>query len=260
MTLIEIKELIASAEYEAGELMRQAHAIIAESKSGARDVVTEYDRRVQQLLEQRFRAALPKARFFCEEMDEQDDLYAQQLFIIDPIDGTMNFVHGLNHSCVSVAYAESGTILVAAVYNPYVDELFTAIKGQGAFLNGKPIHVCEAPLRECMACFGTAPYYPEFTERSFRMTRALYEHSLDIRRQGAAELDLCSVAAGRAGLYVEMRIALWDHAAGALIVEEAGGVCLTEDGRPLPYAPEKTSVLAGGPQAVKDYFELVRPE
>ena len=92
----------------------------------------------------RLREALPDARFFCEEMNEQDDLDAEQLFIIDPIDGTMNFVHGFHHSCISVAYAERGVVRAGAIYNPYVDEMFTAISGQGARLNGRPIHAAEA--------------------------------------------------------------------------------------------------------------------
>lgn len=163
----EIAAMLASAEREAAELIMHAGSIIAEDKSGHRDVVTEYDRKVQLLMEKRIREAMPEATFFCEEMNERDDLHAENVFIIDPIDGTMNFVKGFNHSCISAAYASRGTVLAAAVYNPYVDELFTAVKGAGAFLNGRPIRVEEAPLSECIVCCGTAPYVPELTERSF---------------------------------------------------------------------------------------------
>ena len=98
--------LMVRAERKAAALILQAHGILAETKSGKRDVVTEYDRRVQELLTAEFHAAMPDAHYFCEEMNEQDRLDAAQLFIIDPIDGTMNFVHGFHHSCISVAYAE----------------------------------------------------------------------------------------------------------------------------------------------------------
>jgi len=101
MTNREICSLIQNAEREAGRLMREAHGVIAESKTGSRDVVTEYDRKVQLLLETRIREALPDAKFFCEELGERGDLEAEHVFIIDPIDGTMNFVHGLNCSCIS---------------------------------------------------------------------------------------------------------------------------------------------------------------
>ena len=129
-----VLDRIVRAEREGAALILQAHEILAEAKTDRRNVVTEYDRRVQELLMTRLREALPDARFFCEEMNEQDDLDAEQLFIIDPIDGTMNFVHGFHHSCISVAYAERGVVRAGAIYNPYVDEMFTAIAGQGARL------------------------------------------------------------------------------------------------------------------------------
>ena len=152
---------IEAAERQAAELILHAHGILAEAKTGARDVVTEYDRRVQELLIRMLSESVPDARFFCEEMNERDRLDADRLFIIDPIDGTMNFVHGFHHSCISVAYAEHGTILAGAVYNPYVDEMFTALKGRGAFLNGRSIHVSDAGLADSVVCFGCAPDNPE---------------------------------------------------------------------------------------------------
>ncbi|MBQ9663684.1 MAG: inositol monophosphatase [Oscillospiraceae bacterium] len=252
----EILALIERVEREAAELILQAHGILAEAKTGKRDVVTEYDRRVQELLMERFRDALPEAHFFCEEMDEQDRLDAEQLFIIDPIDGTMNFVHGFHHSCISVAYAERGIVRIGAVYNPYVDEMFTAVAGHGSSLNGRPIHVSDAGLSEGIVCFGSAPYNPELSDRTFGLARTLYDASLDVRREGSAALDLCSVAAGRAGLYFELRVSLWDYAAGALIAEEAGGQCCTADGGCFPADGSKTSILAGSPAAVKDFFRL----
>ena len=254
----EILRHIVSAEREAAQLIMEAHGVMAEEKSSRRDVVTEYDRTVQELLTMRLSAALPDAHFFSEEQEKHDDINASALFVIDPIDGTMNFVRGLHQSCLSVAYAERGEVKAAAIYNPYVDELFTAVRGEGAQLNGRPIRVTGAPLAQSVVCFGTAPYYEELTEQTFRVMRRLYGASLDLRRQGAAALDLCSVAAGRAGLYAELRTSLWDYAAGKLIVEEAGGVCLAEDGSALPFTGEKSSVLAGSRETVREYLECLR--
>lgn len=251
-----IRTAIEAAQREAAELMLHAGTILAEAKTGRRDVVTEYDRRVQELLMQRLREAVPDAHFFCEEMQERDRLDAEQLFIIDPIDGTMNFVHGFHHSCISVAYAERGTVQVGAVYNPYADELFTAVQGEGACLNGSPIHVADAPLRESMVCIGTAPYYAALSDATFAMARALFDASLDLRREGSAALDLCSVAAGRAGLYCELQVCLWDYAAGALIVQEAGGRCFKPDGSPLPNDESKPGIVAGAPKAIEDFLQL----
>jgi myo-inositol-1(or 4)-monophosphatase len=249
---------IESAERRAAELILHAHNILAETKTGARDVVTEFDRRVQELLIRLLGEAVPEAHFFCEEMNERDRLDAARLFIIDPIDGTMNFVRGFHHSCISVAYAECGVILAGAVYNPYVDEMFSAVKDCGALLNDRPIHVSEAGLADSVACFGTAPYSVSLSDRTFELARRVYDASLDVRREGSAALDLCTVAAGRAGLYFELQVSLWDYAAGALIAEEAGARCCRVSGDPLPVDGSKPDIVAGSPAAVSDFLELVK--
>ncbi len=251
-----ILDRIESAERSAAKLILQAHGILAEAKNGIRNVVTEYDRLVQNLLMEQLGSTIPDARFFCEEMSRQDRPDAEHLFIIDPIDGTMNCVHGFHHSCISVAYAERGAVRVGAVYNPYVDEMFTAVAGHGAWLNGRPIHVADVGLSESIVCFGSSPYAPELADRTFYLARALFNAGLDIRREGSAALDLCYVAAGRAGLYFELQLSFWDYAAGALIVKEAGGQCCTIDGSCFPSDGSKTTILAGSPAAVVDFFRL----
>ena len=173
---------------------------------------------------------------------------AEELFIIDPIDGTMNFVHHLNHSAISVAYTCRGVLEAAAVYNPYVDEMFTAVRGEGAFLNGRRLHVETLPLEDTLICFGSAPYNTALTKPSFALAELAYRTGLDIRRQGTASLDLCTVAAGRAGAYFELSLSLWDYAAGALIVSEAGGVVTKIDGSPVAWDGSKSSVLAASPE------------
>ncbi|MBR4474797.1 MAG: inositol monophosphatase [Oscillospiraceae bacterium] len=253
-----ILNAVEQAERKAAELLLQAHGILAEMKNGKRDVVTEYDRRVQDFLIRELREAVPGAGFFCEEMTEKDRPDAEQLFIIDPIDGTMNFVHGFHHSCISVAYAERGSVRVGAVYNPYVDEMFSAIRGKGAFLNGRPISITDADLTDSVVCFGSAPYNPELADETFRLVRLAFDAGLDVRREGAAALDLCTVAAGRAGLYFEMKVSLWDYAAGVLIAEEAGGRCCTIEGESLPMDGSRCSILAGSPAAAADFLKIVR--
>lgn len=246
------------AEREAAELVLHASKIMAEVKSGQCDVVTEYDRRVQALLIDRLSAAAPGATFFCEENGVQESTEAENAFVIDPIDGTMNFVRHMHSSCISAAFMQNGIITAAAVYNPYADEMFTALKGRGAWLNGREIRAENAPLRETVFCFGTSPYYPEYAEESFRAARIAFDNSLDLRRFGSAELDLCSIAAGRAGLYFELCLSFWDYAAGSLIVEEAGGICTGTDGRPLPLDGRKAGVIAGSKTAHADFMKIVR--
>ncbi len=254
----EICAAVQTAQWDAARLMLRAHDILAENKTDRRDVVTQYDRAVQELLMERLSAAVPGARFFCEENDRQDELGAEHLFIIDPIDGTMNFVHHLNHSAISVAYSHFGRVEAAAVYNPYVDEMFSAVRGEGAALNGRPIHVDPAPLSETVICFGSAPYNPELTGQTFELAKRAYQSGLDVRRQGSAALDLCSVAAGRAGVYFELSISLWDYAAGALIVSEAGGQVTRVDGSPLPWSRDKSSVLAADAAKAAAFLEMAK--
>lgn len=256
MTIHEICMRMCAAEREAAELMLRAHDVTAERKSGARDVVTAYDRRVQERLIAALREAQSDAHFFCEEMNEREKLDSERLFIIDPIDGTMNFVRGFSHSCIAVAYAERGVVMAAAVCNPYLNELFHAERGAGAFCNGRPIRVSGEALSETVVCFGTSPYRPELADRTFALARTMFEVGLDVRREGTAELDLCSVAAGRAGLFFELSLSLWDYAAGSLLVEEAGGLCRTLEGAPLPFTGEKSSVVAATKEAWADFCRL----
>lgn len=136
-------------------------------------------------------------------------------------------------SAISVGLALDGERYMGVVYNPYLDEMFTAVRGQGAFLNGMPIHVSPEPLENGVVLFGTAPYYEELNQKSFELAYDYFKRSLDVRRSGSAALDLCSVAAGRAELFFELRLCPWDFAAGSLIVEEAGGKVTTVEGAQL---------------------------
>ena len=253
----DILNAMITAQREAAALILQAHGILAETKTGHRDVVTEYDRRVQELLMKRLSAAVPGAVFFCEENEQQGDLKAGHVFIIDPIDGTMNFVRGFHHSAISVAYMQAGVIRAASVYNPYAEECFSALAGEGAWCNGRVIRTGELPLAESVVCCGTAPYSPQLADSTFALMKKAFLASLDIRREGSAALDMCSAAAGRAGVYFEPIVSLWDIAAGMLLVQEAGGVCCRLDGSPIPLDGSKTSILAGGKQAVAEFLKLV---
>lgn len=212
-------------------------------KSGVADLVTEYDKKIQKLLEAGLKEILPEAKFIGEEgsHDElSDDGYA---FIVDPIDGTTNFVKDYHHSAISVALLKGKEAVAGVVYNPYLDEMFSAIKGQGAFLNGKKISVSSQSLDKALVLFGSSPYNKSLFPKTIEILSDYFYKALDIRRSGSAALDLCSVACGRAELYFELVVSPWDFAAGKLIVEEAGGVVTTLDGKPLSFE-SKTSILA----------------
>jgi len=226
---------IAELVLQAGEIVLSARDIAAHTheKGGAADLVTEYDLAVEVFLKKELLALLPEAVFYGEEEAENADPNRGWAFIVDPIDGTTNFVRDLHQSAVSVALAKDGKVEYAVVLDPFKRELFTAQRGVGAFLNGRPIRVSDRPLEKGIFGMGTAIYRREYLEPTMRLTTELFKRSCDFRRMGAAALDLCYVAAGRYDLFFEYNLCPWDHAAGSLIITEAGGQVTTMEGEPL---------------------------
>lgn len=227
----------------ASDIERQTH-----QKSGKGNFVTDYDSRIQKILEKGLLELLPEAVFLGEEDQmDQTDISRGYSFIVDPIDGTANFTRGLDASCVSVALARDGRPVLGVVHNPYRHETFYALKGKGAYVNGKKISVSHRSLEEGMILFGTAPYKEELARRSFEIAYRYMSHAQDLRRSGSAALDLCTVACGKAEFFFELSLCPWDYAAGALIVEEAGGIVSDLAGNPLTY-DRKQTVTARGPK------------
>ena len=220
---------------EAGEIILSAKDIGAhvQEKTSAADLVTAYDLKVEKFLKEKLPPLVEGSIFFGEEEKENQDPGKGWAFIVDPIDGTTNFVRGLHQSCTSIALAKDGIPQYGVVYDPYKDELFSAKRGEGAYLNGRPIHVSDRPLSQGVFGMGTAIYNREYLEPTMRMTEQLFRRSCDFRRLGAAALDLCNVACGRTDLFFEYSLSPWDYAAGSLIITEAGGVMSTMQGEPL---------------------------
>lgn len=212
-------------------------------KAGKANFVTEYDYNVQQIAKKMLTDILPEADFLGEEEDASFDENKEFIFVVDPIDGTTNFIKDYHVSCISIGLVRNKERYLGVVYNPYLDEMFYAVKGEGAFLNGRRIHVSTEELSNGVVLFGSAPYNTELAKASFDYAYECFTKALDIRRSGSAAIDLCSVAAGRAELYFEMILSPWDYCAGALILEEAGGTVTTIEGEKLPCF-EKVSVLA----------------
>jgi len=241
---IVLNEIITAAK-ECGQVMLSAdrNDIGIKDKAGKANFVTAYDCKIQELIQGKLKVILPEAEFFGEEEDCQIDKNAEYIFVVDPIDGTTNFIKDYHMSCISIGLIRNGKRYLGVVYNPYLDETFSAIKGEGAFLNGKPIHVSTEDMDNSILLFGSSPYNTELAKASFDLAYRYFEQCLDIRRSGSAAIDLCSVAAGRAEIYFELILSPWDFAAGALIVEEAGGVVTNMDDGEVPCL-EKSPVLA----------------
>lgn len=224
------------------------------AKEGHANFVTAYDRQVQDVLRERLLDIMPGAAFVGEEDEIHHAIDKGYAFIVDPIDGTSNFIKQYRCSCISVGVTRDGERVGGVVYNPYLDELYQAEKGKGAYRNGRPIHVSEDSLADSLVAFGTAPYYEELCDRSFALAREYCMKAVDVRRSGTAALDLCQVACGRNGMFFELRLQPWDLAAGSLIVEEAGGIVVTEEGLPVSLNGP-TSVFAMNAVIYKEWKE-----
>lgn len=233
-------EKTAALIKECGRLMLEAHAVEKENgaveiKDGAANFVTKYDKAVQKKLINGISQIYPEASFFAEEKDNSAELAESPLlFIIDPIDGTTNFIHDMKCSVISVGAYKNGKPFFGIVYNPYFDEMFTAEVGCGAFLNGEDISVSLRSLPEALVSFGTAPYYRYiYADDVFSSAKKVFMKCADLRRSGSAAYDICCVACGRTDAYFEMLLSPWDFAAGRIILTEAGGKCTDFDGKRL---------------------------
>lgn len=236
---------------KAGEMIRSAHTDEDREvtvKPGSANFVTVHDVRIQNFLIGAIKEILPQAAFIAEEKENDPAVLEQEYcLIIDPIDGTTSFIHDTRHSCVSVAFFSQGKAIFGAVYDPYLDELFHAVCGEGAYLNGRPIHVSSYPFSSALVGYGTAPYYKDtLSEKTFSLCRELFEACADVRRCGSAALDLAYVAAGRFDVFFEMILSPWDIAAGALLVAEAGGTITQMNGESLDFT-RPCSVIAANP-------------
>lgn len=250
---------IADIVRKCGQIMLDAEKIkdSVVAKEGHGNFVTIYDKKIQDILEEKLTALVPESRFMGEETTDTCEVGTKAagsymldydrglVFIVDPIDGTTNFIKGYRNSAVSVGLLKDGEPYMAAVYNPYMDEMFTAVKGGGTFVNGMPVRVSENRLADGITVFGTAIYYDGSAEPTFKRAFEYFTHSLDIRRSGSAAIDLCTIAAGRAELFFEMRLQPWDYAAGALLVTEAGGSITQLDGSAITF-DRPCSILACG--------------
>lgn len=238
----EIEAAIVAAR-AAGDLLREylgkTHQI---RHKGPADLVTEMDRQAEDLIADMLQQAFPAYGLVGEERGEQF-VSNNPRWLVDPLDGTTNYARGYPFFAVSIALERDGEIVIGVVYNPILDELFAAKRGGGATLNERPIHVSTAAsLDESVLASGFP--YNAWTEEADngREWHHFVKQALSLRSDGAAALDLCHVAMGRIDGYWELELGPWDMAAGALIVQEAGGSVTQVNGE--PFTPYGRGVLA----------------
>ena len=224
------------------------------------DFVTEVDRAAEQAIIDVLSHAYPDHAILAEESGASANLHDENenVWIIDPLDGTTNFMHGFPQYCVSIALQQRGQITQAVVYDPNRNDLFTATKGGGAFLNEKRIRVARRD-KLADALIGTGFPFSDLSglEEYLKMFRIMTERTRGLRRPGSAALDLAYVAAGRLDGFFEKTLKPWDVAAGSLLITEAGGIVGTFAGE-SDYL-HKGELLAGSPKVFGQMVALLTP-
>ncbi|WP_259782768.1 inositol monophosphatase family protein [Aestuariispira ectoiniformans] len=229
------------------------------SRKGPADFVSSADRKAERIIREELQKARPEYGFLMEEGGEiaSDD---EHRFIIDPLDGTSNFLHGLPHFAVSIALEKKGEVIAGVIYDPVKDELFWAEKGKGAFLNSRRLRV-SARARLSDSIFATGIPFMGMQEGEghqlfLRRLEKVMGKTAGVRRWGAAALDLAYVAAGRYDGFWERGLNPWDVAAGLLMVKEAGGFVTDAQGRQYKFKSE--DLVAGNDKIHKSLLDLLR--
>lgn len=248
MSVTEISTIFSEAETalkEAGKLLISPKISKNEIvEKGFANYVTQIDYQVQSLLAMELERIIPGCNVITEEYSANKYDLDKPTWILDPVDGTTNLLHGYRHSSISLALFRGGRPALGFIYNPVAGEMFVGKAGSGAFLNGRKINASSnRHLGDCLIGFGTTPYDREKADRSFQIVRNIYRECQDIRRSGSAALDLAYVACGRTDGFFELCLQPWDFAAGMLILEEAGGKVTNLEGK-RPEVISQSEIIA----------------
>ena len=256
----ELKNVLDTAKTAAessAEILLNLFGKAAVRQKSTQDLVTEADIESEERITAIIHRAFPDHTVLREEGASTGNIQDDHLWVIDPLDATNNYAHGIPHFSVSIGYAQKGAVQVGVILDPLRREMFTAVKGHGALLNDRPMRVSS---REGLpeSIIATGFYYDRglVMERTLDTIRELfYQNIRGIRRTGGAALDLSWVACGRFEGFFEYKLAPWDYAAGSLIVQEAGGICTDRGGNPLLLG--SGSIIAGNRRTFERLRQVV---
>jgi len=251
--------MIAAARKASRALIRDFGEVenLQVSLKGPADFVSNADRRTERILIEELSRTRPGYGFLVEESGTIEGPDKTHRFIIDPLDGTTNFLHSIPHFAISIALEREGQIVSALVYNPISDDLFIAEKGHGAYLNDKRLRVAaRKQLRDALSATGIPFMGKDGHERFLGELAAVMAVSPGVRRFGSAALDLAWLAAGRYDAFWERGLQIWDIAAGVLLVREAGGVVSDLDGGARML--ESGNILAANEALHPQFLKLIR--
>ena len=254
--LNELMESVISLAKRAGEMMLSEKPVISQYKGSAENYATETDERIQKFLEDELSSLLPDSLF----MGEENHVYSKGdlVWVVDPIDGTVNYARGLSMSVVSIGLVKDSKTVLGVVHNPYLQQTFYAERGKGAYLNGERIHVSDKRKENALVSTAWCAYDKQLAHVSFKISERLHSECSDIRRFGTAAYEMCLLAKGSVEMYFEMLLRPWDYAASNLIVEEAGGVCSSLDGPLDPF--DQCAALAANTLENLEYLKKVVKE
>ena len=255
MDLDQLLQQVVDLTKEAALLTEQA--FVTTEKESHINFVTSADTAVQTFLAEKLVALLPGSAFFGEEGDAAVDA-ADYLWVVDPIDGTVNFSRGSDAWAISVGLVQGVDVLLGVIFAPRKGEIYTARLGGGAYLNGTPIHTSHRPFSHSLFCTALSLYRKEYTEPCLNIMREVYTQCVDIRRVGSCALDLCYLAKGECDLFFEFRVFPWDYAAGVVILQEAGGVITGLDGRALSFDRTSPLIAANHKENHQKLLEIVQ--
>lgn len=224
-------------------------------KNGSADIVTNMDLASQRYIMSECAKLIPNSTFIAEE-DNVRDSSDGYTWVIDPIDGTTNYAYDYHHSCISIALLHHMHGVIGVVYNPYLNEAFVGVNGEGSRLNGTPLHMSHNVLKDALVLIGTSPYHKEKADMTFNMAKRIFQNCRDIRRSGSAAMDLCYVAAGRVDAYYEESLSPWDFAAGEVILRNAGGKLHVLEPDTFNYE-QAVGMIAANEECFDDMVKLV---
>lgn len=230
---------------EAARFFLDREAIGQTKQKSDFDFVTAVDEAVQEFIKKELGKIYPEIQFIGEESDNSKVNWDGATWILDPVDGTTNLIHGYRNSAISLALMEHRELLLGVIYNPFTDEMYYAQKGKGSFLNEKRIFVSQAvSMKESLIAAGTSADYKDEADETFQTFAAVYKDCQGIRRCGSAALDMAYAACGYIEAYMEKHLKIWDFAAGTLLIREAGGTVLDYQGNDLIMEPMR-DIVAG---------------
>ena len=224
---------------------------------GDSNYVTEVDTNIEHAMKERLSSLYPEIQFMGEEGDNSNIDFSHPLWILDPVDGTSNLIHDFHNSSMSLALAVEKQVVFGVIYHYSTKEYFYAKKGEGAYVNGTPIHVSSTTeLSRSLVSFGTSPYdKATLGEKNCETLKQIFFLCEDIRRIGSAAIELAYVAAGRVDIYLERNLKPWDYAAAIIIIQEAGGIITDYQGQAIDIS-KPCDILAGN----KIVHEKIRKE